>query len=114
ATRFCQRSARAFVACTTQSCGAFAPSRAGSVLAQEPRHGGHDAMGYAKHVIIGSALFLAGCAGEIDMSESDMRASELELAGADFALCSSRDRRPLEIDERRSLAVTEAPILARF
>lgn len=71
-------------------------------------------MGFSKHVIIGSAFCLAACAGEIDESDVALREGELEVAGADAALCGVGARRPAEIDVRRSLAVTDAPILERF
>jgi hypothetical protein len=68
-------------------------------------------MGNAKHFMVGCALSLVGCVGQVDSSVDSLAASDAELAESDAALCDSH---VASIDARRSLAVTEQPILERF
>ena len=65
-------------------------------------------MGIAKKFLAFCALSLAACVGEVDSLAQD----EVELGQSAEALC--RGGRSIDIDPRRSLAVTDEPILAGF
>ena len=67
-------------------------------------------MGNAKHFMVGCALSLVGCVGQVDADVDSLAANDVELAESDAALCAGN----VSIDARRSLAVTEQPILERF
>jgi len=76
-------------------------------------------MAHSQKLLLGYALSLTACVGQVDAAHSDLaeQSVELELAAQS---CGKRDDRgqggkpPVELDVRRSLVVTEQPILARF
>ncbi len=69
---------------------------------------------------LGCALSITGCVGVVghEPEQADREIHRAELSGADAARTESSYRRPprapLSIDARRSLAITDQPILAHF
>ncbi len=70
-------------------------------------------MGFAKYTIIGAALSLVGCIGDVESAETALLDdAALEIEGTEAALCGRPSS--TEIDPRRSLAITDKPILKAF
>jgi hypothetical protein len=67
-------------------------------------------MGNAKYIMVGCALSLAACGGGVEAHEQDAQVTQdMPVSGAPSELSFTS-----EIDARKSLAVTEQTILARF
>lgn len=67
-------------------------------------------MGLAKNMTLGSALSLSACVGNLPGADAELSTTDVELAPT----AAARYGIPLELDVRRSLVVTEQPILERF
>lgn len=65
----------------------------------------------SKLKVFGCALSLSACVGDPEGLEATTQEDEATLARAEAALCGKPD---VSIDARRSLAITDQPILSRF